>query len=389
MEKTPTPGPAEPQEEEAFEGFETPTTTPVPDIVFDELLCKLSGSELKVLLYIIRRTLGFKKNSDAISLSQMQCGILTKEEKQLDHGCGIKRRDTIVAALGSLEKKGYIVSHKGKDAEGDNTTTIYHLHFKGVVTKPDYPSHQTGLPRWSPNRTTGSHQTGPTINSNREESKRERGEGEETIAPAPPPEISTNSYSPDFPSDADDPGEQTKIFRVQSQARTGGFQMPRQQVTPPKGKNTGKSNKPAKTTPVAVDLPPVPLTLAGASFFSYLEVANDVEMDQSQRDEILAANRIGQRKNVDQELVTAIVEVANEDGWRARKGRGCTAKFIDEHWNELATSAKTLLKKKKTITQTPPKEAPRDNAMEEDAYERQQAALMNRRLIMQNKGGAA
>ena len=52
-----------------FPGFVFPTTTPVPDQLFDELLHRLSGAELKVLLYIVRRTFGFKKQSDDISLA--------------------------------------------------------------------------------------------------------------------------------------------------------------------------------------------------------------------------------------------------------------------------------------------------------------------------------
>src|SRR5260221_4840728 len=132
-----------------FEGFEQANTTPVPDILFDRLLTELSGAELKVLLYIIRRTKGFKKDTDAISLNQLQHGITTQEGKVLDKGCGIKRRDTICEALTSLETKHCITSQKRKTSSGDNATTVYGIYFKEskeVVTKPDYPSHQTGLP---------------------------------------------------------------------------------------------------------------------------------------------------------------------------------------------------------------------------------------------------
>jgi hypothetical protein len=47
-----------------FPGFQFPTTTPVPDEVFDVLMPQLRGAELKVLLYICRRTFGFKKASE-------------------------------------------------------------------------------------------------------------------------------------------------------------------------------------------------------------------------------------------------------------------------------------------------------------------------------------
>ena len=45
-----------------FRGFDSPNYTQVPDILFDERMAHLSGAELKVLLYIIRRTFGFKKD---------------------------------------------------------------------------------------------------------------------------------------------------------------------------------------------------------------------------------------------------------------------------------------------------------------------------------------
>jgi hypothetical protein len=46
-----------------FKGYTSPNYTQVPDELFDEQLPHLSGAELKVLLYIMRRTFGFKKTS--------------------------------------------------------------------------------------------------------------------------------------------------------------------------------------------------------------------------------------------------------------------------------------------------------------------------------------
>ena len=134
-----------------FEGFEPANTTPVPDILFDKLLTKLSGTELKVLLYIIRRTRGFQKETDAISLSQFTDGIVTKEGKVLDEGCGITNRTAVNKALVSLEKLGCIRSTKGKDPQGDKATTLYSIHFReaGVVQNAYHPIGSTNdaLPR--------------------------------------------------------------------------------------------------------------------------------------------------------------------------------------------------------------------------------------------------
>jgi hypothetical protein len=115
---------------EQFEGFDSPGTTAVPDYVFDFLLEKLTGNELKALMYIIRRTFGFGKSADAISLSQFREGIKTKDGKVLNVGCGIGHNRLILAALTGLEKKGYVVSQKREATDGSKDTTIYKLRFK-------------------------------------------------------------------------------------------------------------------------------------------------------------------------------------------------------------------------------------------------------------------
>jgi DNA-binding transcriptional regulator YhcF (GntR family) len=114
-----------------FVGFEPSNTTAVPDILFDELLSELSGAELKVLLYIIRRTIGFKKSTDAISFTQFEDGIKTHEGKVLDKGCGLNR-ETISNALKSLEARHCIKSEKRS-----GTVTFYSICFKGDTVNED------------------------------------------------------------------------------------------------------------------------------------------------------------------------------------------------------------------------------------------------------------
>lgn len=117
------------EKKSVFEGFQPSNTTPVPDILFDELMPDLSNAELRVLLYIIRRTWGFKKDTDAISFSQFLKGITTKDGRVLDKGCGVTSRGALSKALKDLEARGCIVSHKGKDPLGDNQTTLYSIKF--------------------------------------------------------------------------------------------------------------------------------------------------------------------------------------------------------------------------------------------------------------------
>lgn len=82
-----------------------------PNHFFEEVIDTLSHlkeSQFKVLLYIGRRTLGFHKASDAISLSQFASGIVNKAGKRLDNGCGVRDQHTIIAAVKFLEEEGYI-----------------------------------------------------------------------------------------------------------------------------------------------------------------------------------------------------------------------------------------------------------------------------------------
>lgn len=91
-----------------FIGFASPRYTQVPDEIFDELLPDLTGAELKTLMYVVRRTFGFKKDSDHISLSQLVSGIKTKDGRILDRGTGL-HKDSVIAATRSLTKKGILI----------------------------------------------------------------------------------------------------------------------------------------------------------------------------------------------------------------------------------------------------------------------------------------
>jgi hypothetical protein len=99
----------------------------VPDELFDEQLPELSGAELKVLLYIVRRTFGFKKASDNISLNQLLTGIVTKAGERLDRGTGLTKK-TLLVALRSLEDKNIIRTERRQSAEKGNEPTTYRLN---------------------------------------------------------------------------------------------------------------------------------------------------------------------------------------------------------------------------------------------------------------------
>lgn len=110
-----------------FSGFKGPNYTMVPDELFDQLMVDLSGAELKVLLYIIRRTFGFKRDSDNISLSQMLNGIQRRDGRVLDRGVGLSKK-TLLQALNRLEERHIILTQRRQSAERGNEPTAYRLN---------------------------------------------------------------------------------------------------------------------------------------------------------------------------------------------------------------------------------------------------------------------
>jgi hypothetical protein len=140
-----------------YQGFSRPNYTQVPDDVFDVLLPELTESELKVLLYIIRRTFGFKKDADTISLKQMVEGIRTRDGRQLDRGAGVSKTSAVRGVTGLVEK-GIIVAGRNRSAEKGDEPTTYTLHFAETPvsrfeTPPPLNLRQGGVPDLDPQQT--------------------------------------------------------------------------------------------------------------------------------------------------------------------------------------------------------------------------------------------
>lgn len=139
-----------------FDGFASPNYTQVPDELFDTLMTQLSDCELRVLLYIVRRTFGFKRTSDTISLSQMVSGITTKEGQVLDSGTGLSK-STVARGLKSLREKGVIVATRNASvARGDQPTT-YRLRFKAESTPENQVTAPVSCQRDRPCISRGTH----------------------------------------------------------------------------------------------------------------------------------------------------------------------------------------------------------------------------------------
>lgn len=124
-----------------FKGFLSPRYTQVPDQLFDEVMAHLSGAELKVLLYIIRRTFGFKKDIDNISLNQICNGITTRDGEVLDKGTGLSLSTVQLAIKGLLSKKCVVSARNRSKEKGDEPTTF------SLNILPHTENQQGGIPK--------------------------------------------------------------------------------------------------------------------------------------------------------------------------------------------------------------------------------------------------
>lgn len=114
-----------------------PNFTQVPNIFFDDLLYKLGYAEVKCLCYIFRRTYGFQKKADNISLSQFEFGITNSKGVVLDNGTGLKRKN-IVSALNSLAKMGIVKINRNGSTNSYSLILDYNNE---VVTQSNYTSY--------------------------------------------------------------------------------------------------------------------------------------------------------------------------------------------------------------------------------------------------------
>lgn len=107
-----------------------PNSTQIPDVILDRWMSHLTGAELKVLLYVARRTYGFGKGSDRISLQQIARGIRRRNGSALDLGTGLSV-SSVARSAKSLEERGLLLRQQNRDeSTGEHDETMYSLNLE-------------------------------------------------------------------------------------------------------------------------------------------------------------------------------------------------------------------------------------------------------------------
>ena len=117
-----------------FDGWECPHFLMLPEVFSDKYMAYLSGAEVKILIYLFRRTLGFGRREDDISISQMANGLKAENGTIFDHGTGLSK-DTVVQAIKSLIKKNMIEKVKNKNKKYGNLPSTYKVKMQKNQTE--------------------------------------------------------------------------------------------------------------------------------------------------------------------------------------------------------------------------------------------------------------
>jgi len=121
-----------------------PNSTQIPDVILDHWMAELSGAEFKVLLYVARRTYGFGKDSDTISLNQLTHGIRRRDGRIIDRGTGLSRSGVKAACVSLIARRILIrtTNAVGDSFEADESTYRLNL-FAALPGDEDEPNDET------------------------------------------------------------------------------------------------------------------------------------------------------------------------------------------------------------------------------------------------------
>ncbi|MEY8874644.1 replication protein, partial [Haemophilus sp. SZY H52] len=103
-----------------------PNAFQIPNSVIDELLAKLTCAELKCYLFVVRKTKGWNKESDSISISQFMevtglsnRSIITACESLVE--MGLLERSGGERKLNTYSVKAFEISQTGEKSSSDKT----------------------------------------------------------------------------------------------------------------------------------------------------------------------------------------------------------------------------------------------------------------------------
>lgn len=141
---------AQPYDFSQFRGYRGPRFTPIPDEFLDHQLADLTSAEAKVMLFLFRKTYGYRKSGDHVSFAQLQSGTVTADGAIIDRGTGLSKA-TIWRALKGLQQKRLIEVYRQTTRAGDPDVNYYRIREYSELDGPGPASPATSSPSGSGN----------------------------------------------------------------------------------------------------------------------------------------------------------------------------------------------------------------------------------------------
>ena len=102
-------------------------------LIDDQIMAQLKDKAFKCLMFIVRQTIGFNRQSHTIAISQFQ------------KYCGIKKRDTVMSSIGELEDANLIMVIRKTGCLNEYFLTLDQYQQSGLVPPMDSsPNKQDG-----------------------------------------------------------------------------------------------------------------------------------------------------------------------------------------------------------------------------------------------------
>lgn len=142
-------------------GFTSPNHTQTPNELFDVHMLAMGECELKVTLAIIRKTLGYHKKSDQLSLSQLQKltglsrqGVIAGTDKAIERGLveiiGTGKRGVLIYGLVINFDQSELQTDEVADQSKNQTRTSQKSrHTKETTQKKKEKKESTRKPKWA------------------------------------------------------------------------------------------------------------------------------------------------------------------------------------------------------------------------------------------------
>lgn len=291
--------------------IEKPNYTQTPNILFDEIMRDLNGAELKVILAVIRKTFGWHKERDRISLTQLEemTGLSRQGILNAIHG---KKKEKSV--IGGLVNKGYIKIIETKQGnvyelvvnEVDQQETASQLSRLEVVNKVDQES---GLASQLSRHTKES-----TLNKDKE-----------TITQQPLiPSLSSKLITKETSNNNDSPFQTKETNKATETTKESS-----------KTKETNKKKEKANALPTANES--FYKNIESIYFENYKSLFEKGKLQIEVPAYSYAKNRsiLSRYKNYDESLLKKVLDNAMDDKWIVDNGYGFNQIFSENVFNRL------------------------------------------------------